>query len=69
MKNSQLMVYMVSLHFIDLISWGVLNNGPLHYTVLHFDYIHILLYTVQKIPCIIIIGCQLDYVSLEFGSV
>jgi hypothetical protein len=24
------MDYMVSLHFIDFISWGVLDNGPLH---------------------------------------
>jgi hypothetical protein len=30
MKNSQLMDYMVSLHFIDFISWGVLDNGPLY---------------------------------------
>jgi hypothetical protein len=36
MKKSQLMDYMVSLHFIDFIAWGVLDNGPLHYTVLHF---------------------------------
>jgi hypothetical protein len=32
-NNSQLMDYM---HFIEFISWGVLDNGPLHYTVLHF---------------------------------
>jgi hypothetical protein len=30
MKNSQLMDYMVSLHFIDFISWGVSDNGPLY---------------------------------------
>jgi hypothetical protein len=30
MKKSQLMDYMVSLHFIDFISWGVLDNGPLY---------------------------------------
>jgi hypothetical protein len=30
MKKLQLMDYMVSLHFIDFISWGVLNNGPLY---------------------------------------
>jgi hypothetical protein len=30
MKNAQLMDYMVSLHFIDFISWGVLANGPLY---------------------------------------
>jgi hypothetical protein len=24
------MDYMVSLHFIDFISWGVLDNGPLY---------------------------------------
>jgi hypothetical protein len=30
MKNSQLMDYMVSLHFIDFISWGVLDNEPLY---------------------------------------
>jgi hypothetical protein len=36
MKNLQLMDCMVSLHFIDFISWGVLDNRPLHYTVLHF---------------------------------
>jgi hypothetical protein len=30
MKNSQLMDYMVFLHFIDFISWGVLDNGPLY---------------------------------------
>jgi hypothetical protein len=29
MKKSQLMDYMVSLHFVDFISWGVLDNGPL----------------------------------------
>jgi hypothetical protein len=29
-KNSQLMDYMLSLHFIDFISWGVLDNGPLY---------------------------------------
>jgi hypothetical protein len=28
--NSQLMDYMVSLHFIDFVSWGVLDNGPLY---------------------------------------
>jgi hypothetical protein len=22
--------YMVSLHFIDFISWGILDNGPLY---------------------------------------
>jgi hypothetical protein len=30
MTNSQLMDYMVSLHFIDFISWGVLDSGPLY---------------------------------------
>jgi hypothetical protein len=30
MKNSQLMDNMLSLHFIDFISWGVLDNGPLY---------------------------------------
>jgi hypothetical protein len=30
MTNLQLMDYMVSLHFIDLISWGILDNGPLY---------------------------------------
>jgi hypothetical protein len=30
MNNSQLMDYMVSLHFIDFISWGILDNGPLY---------------------------------------
>jgi hypothetical protein len=30
MKKSQLMDYMVSLHFIDFISWGVLDNAPLY---------------------------------------
>jgi hypothetical protein len=30
MKNSQLMDYMVSLHFIDFISCVVLDNGPLY---------------------------------------
>jgi hypothetical protein len=30
MKNSQLMDYMVSLDFIDFISWGVLDNAPLY---------------------------------------
>jgi hypothetical protein len=30
MKNSQLINYMVSLDFIDFISWGVLDNGPLY---------------------------------------
>jgi hypothetical protein len=36
MTNSQLMLdYMVSLHFIDFISWGVLDNGPL-YCITHW---------------------------------
>jgi hypothetical protein len=30
MKNSKLMDYMVSLHLIDFISWGVLDDGPLY---------------------------------------
>jgi hypothetical protein len=30
MKNSQLMDYMLSLHFMDFISWGVLDTGPLY---------------------------------------
>jgi hypothetical protein len=30
MTNSQLMDYMVSLHLIDYISWGVWDNGPLY---------------------------------------
>jgi hypothetical protein len=30
MKNLQLMDYMVSLHFIDFISWGSLGNEPLY---------------------------------------
>jgi hypothetical protein len=30
MKNSQLMDYMVSLHFIDFISWCILDTGPLY---------------------------------------
>jgi hypothetical protein len=34
MKNSQLMDYMVSLHFIDFISWGVLDTGPLYCIIL-----------------------------------
>jgi hypothetical protein len=42
-KKSQLMDYMVSLHFIDFISWDVLDNGPC-YTVLHFGYIGASLY-------------------------
>jgi hypothetical protein len=28
--NFSFMDYMVTLHFIDLISWGVLDNGPLY---------------------------------------
>jgi hypothetical protein len=32
MKNSQLMDFMVSLHFIDTISFWIMH----HYTVLHF---------------------------------
>jgi hypothetical protein len=27
---------MVSLYLLDFISLGVLDNGPLYYTVLHF---------------------------------
>jgi hypothetical protein len=30
MKNSQLMDYMVSFHFVDFICWGVLDNGTLN---------------------------------------
>jgi hypothetical protein len=43
MKNSQLMDYMVSLHFIDFISLGVLDTGPLYcslyYTLTLFYHI------------------------------
>jgi hypothetical protein len=34
LNRGKLMDYMVSLHFIYFISWGVLDNGPL----LHFGY-------------------------------
>jgi hypothetical protein len=33
--NENLMDYMVSLHFIDFISWGVFDTAPLEF-VLHF---------------------------------
>jgi hypothetical protein len=34
MTNSQLMDYMVSLHFIDFLSWGILDIGPLYFITL-----------------------------------
>jgi hypothetical protein len=38
----------MSLHFIDFISWGVLDNRPLlHYTVLHFEQV-ILTVTIEQ---------------------
>jgi hypothetical protein len=37
MTNSQLMDYMVSLHFINFISWGVLDNGP-HMIIIVYGY-------------------------------
>jgi hypothetical protein len=38
MNNSQLMDYMVSLHFIDFMSGGVLDNGPLYCITLWPDH-------------------------------
>jgi hypothetical protein len=37
MNNSQLIYYMVSLHLIDFISWGVFDNGPLYCITLCLD--------------------------------
>jgi hypothetical protein len=34
------MDYMVSLHFIDFISWGVLDNGPLYWLLQQLLKIH-----------------------------
>jgi hypothetical protein len=48
-KKSQLMDYMVSLHFI---SWGVLDNGPLYYTVLHFGSAVMILKTSEGQNCL-----------------
>jgi hypothetical protein len=47
-NNSQLMDYM---HFIEFISWGDLDNGLLHYAVLHFATCFIAWHARVHPPC------------------
>jgi hypothetical protein len=51
MNNSQLMDNMVSLHFIDFISWGVLDNGPLYCITLWLSITRVTLALIFNFFC------------------
>jgi hypothetical protein len=46
------MDYMVSLHFIDFISWGVLDNGPIYAILYYTTRSHIIILGSVACPVI-----------------
>jgi hypothetical protein len=70
MENSQLMDYMVTLHFIDFISFLIMD----HYTVLHFGIVGAITHHLDKGPWPGMIECLVAgkrskvRVSLSLGT-